>query len=119
MASIAMIAEWLRRLIRRLLGRKDLEEPSYKDIVDVHEKVSEDVGQVLRRQYQKAREARPRTTIRPSDGGFRKLRRHRSGRQYEKRSGIDHNKRMVDIKDTDTRPPRRKKGGWAEDRHAD
>ena len=33
------------------------------------------------------------------------------------RSGIDHYKGMVDIKDGDTRPPRKKKGGWAEDRN--
>ncbi len=63
--------------------------------------------------------SQPRHGIRSTDLGIRKLRRHRSGRQFEKRSGIDHSKRMVDIKDTDTRPPRRKKRGWAEDQHAD
>ena len=101
----ALIA-WARRCLDR----------AFKWFRPPKPEVSEDVGQVLRRQYQKAREARPRTTIRPSDGGFRKLSRHRSGRQFEKRSGIDHSKPMVDIKDTDTRPPRRKKQGWAEDR---
>ena len=49
-------------------------------------------------------------------GGMRKLRRHRSGRLYDQRSGFDPNKRMEDIKDDQTRKPTRKKRGWAEDR---
>lgn len=96
--------EWLKKLLS-FFRRKPKAEPE----------VSEDVGQVLRRQYQEAREARPRTTIRPSDGGMRKLSRHRGGRQYEKRRGIDHTKRM-DGEFHDT-PRKKKKRGWAENRH--
>ncbi len=115
--------EWLKRLIRRLLGKK---EPEVGD-----------VGQVLRRQYQEERAKRrhqihgemdpikeaelfrhgPRSGIRSTDLGIRKLKRHRGGRQYDQRSGFDPNKRMEDIKDGDTRPPKKKGRGWAEDRH--
>ena len=51
--------------------------------------------------------------IRRTDLGMRKLRRHRAGRQHEKRSGIDHGKRMDgEFRDTG----KKKKRGWAEDR---
>ena len=61
--------------------------------------------------------SQPRHGIRSTDIGMRKLRRHRKGRQYEKRRGIDHTKRM-DGEFHDTKP-RKKTRGWAEDRHAD
>ena len=96
--------EWLRRLIRRVLGRKE-PEPEVSD-----------VGQVLRRYQEERVKPLPRRGIRSTDLGMRKVARHgRRGRQFEKRSGIDHTKRMVDIEDGQTRP-RRKKKGWFEDR---
>lgn len=101
------IAHRMWRSLRRIIShffKKSKSEPEISD-----------VGQTLRRQYQEARETRPRTTIRPSDGGFRKLKQHGKGRGYDKRSGFDPNKKMVDIKDGDTRPPKKKRG-WAEDR---
>ena len=59
--------------------------------------------------------SQPRYGIRSTDLGMRKLRRHRSGRLYDRRSGFDLNKRMVDIEDNQTRKGKRKKG-WHEDR---
>ncbi len=58
----------------------------------------------------------PRTGIRSTDGGMRKLSRHKAGRLYDRRSGFDPDKRMVDIKDNQTRKQKKKKKGWAEDR---
>ena len=101
------VRKWWNKLVS-FFRRKPKEERGIKLTRGGAAKVTEPVGRA-------PRTPQPRTTIRPSDIGFRKLSRHRSGRQFEKRSGIDHNKGMVDIKDGDTRPPR-KKGGWDEDR---
>jgi len=46
---------------------------------------------------------------------MRKLSRHRAGRLYDRRSGFDPDKRMVDIEDDQTRK-RKKKKSWAVDR---
>ena len=98
--------EWLKRIIRRLLGRKE-PDIGYRDIEDIHEQV-------------KQFEARVRSPssrgIQSTDLGMRKLRRHRGGRLHDKRSGFDPNKRMIDIEDGQTRT-RRKKKTWFEDRN--
>jgi len=57
----------------------------------------------------------PRGGIRSTDLGMRKLSRHRAGRLYDRRSGFDPDKRMVDIEDDQTRK-RKKKKSWAVDR---
>ena len=98
--------EWLKRLIRRLLGRKE-PDISYRDIEGIHEQV-------------KQFEARVRSPssrgIQSTDLGMRKVARHgRRGRLHAQRSGFDPNKRMVDIEDGQTRT--RKKKTWFEDRN--
>ena len=102
--------EWLRRIIRRILGKPKGE----RGVIIKHGKqtsVRQPVGPP-------PRTPAPRRGIRSTDLGIRKLRRHRGGRQYDLRSGFDPRKRMVDIEDGQTRKPTRKKGkrGWAEDR---
>jgi len=102
--------DWLRRIIRRILGKPKAEKGIRLTRGGVAE-VKEPVGPPPRTPV-------PRRGIRSTDLGIRKLRRHRGGRQYDQRSGFDPNKRMVDIEDGQTRKPTRKKGkrGWAEDR---
>lgn len=93
--------EWLRRIIHRILGKKEPKPTVYRrlPLTDRPKPTSQ-----------------PRHGIRRSDLGMRKLSRHKKGRVYDRQSGFDPDKRMVDIKDDDERPQRRKKRGWAEDR---
>ena len=100
--------DWLRRIIRRIRGKPKGE----KGVIIKHGKqtnVRQPVGPPPPTPV-------PRRGIRSTDLGIRKLSRHRSGRLYDRRSGFDPNKRMVDIEDDQTRKPTKKKKGWAEDR---
>lgn len=101
-----MILQMLRRWWHKFFGKP--EEPVLETTPDrLRERLEG---------FEKRVEPRvPRTGIRSTDGGMRKLSRHRSGRLYDRRSGFDPNKRMVDIEDNQTRK-RRKKSGWAEDK---
>jgi len=102
-----MILQTLKRWWCKLFGKP--EEPVRETTPDP--RLGEWLGG-----FEKRVEPRvPRTGIRSTDGGMRKLSRHRSGRLYDRRSGFDPNKRMVDIEDNQTRK-RRKKSGWAEDK---
>lgn len=97
--------EWLRRIIRRILGRP---EPDPDELIQQYIK---DVQEQVRRPVRPVRGG-----IQSTDLGMRKLRRHRSGRLHDRRSGFDHDKRMVDIEDDQTRKRGKKKGTWHEDR---
>ena len=96
--------EWLKRIIRRLLGRP---EPKPEELVQEY---IEDVKRVRRPPRQRGR------GIRSTDLGMRKLSRHRGGRLHERRSGVDHNLTMEDA-DKKGAPPKRKKKTWFEDRN--
>jgi len=98
-----MLQKWWNKLVSFFKPKTKAEDLTYQDIVDVHEQVKAFTPK-----------PQPRRGIRSTDLGMRKLRRHRAGRQFEKRSGVDHSKRMEDIGDE---PPRaRKRRSWAEDR---
>ena len=99
--------EWLKKLLS-FFRRKPKAERGIKLTRGGVARVREPVGPP-------PRTPQPRTTIRPSDGGMRKLSRHRKGRQFETRSGIDHTKRM-DGEFVDISGPPKKRRGWAEDR---
>lgn len=94
--------EWLKRIIRRLLGRP---EPKPEELVQEY---IEDVKKYVR--------PGPRG-IRSTDLGMRKLRRHRGSRLHERRSGVDHSLTMEDADKKGGAPPKRKKKTWFEDRN--
>ena len=102
-----MLQKWWNKLVSFFKPKTKAEDLTYQDIVDVHKQVKE---------FETTFTPKPqsRRGIRSTDLGMRKLRRHRSGRQHEKRLGIDHNKKMTDIGDDE--PKKRKRRSWAEDR---
>ncbi len=104
--------EWLKRVIRRLLRRKEPKSKELSSGAPPEESYLHRVGVEPR-----PRDGVPyRMGIRSTDLGMRKLRRHRSGRLHDRRSGFDPDKRMVDIEDDQTRKSGRKKKTWFVDR---
>ncbi len=105
MLGVSQVREWLRRIIRRILGRP---EPKPEELVKEY---IEDVKRVVR--------PRPSSRgIQRTDLGMRKVARHgRRGRQFERRSGVDHSLRMEEVEKRDREDDKkRKKKTWFEDR---
>jgi len=106
--SLMNVVEWLKKLFKRLRYRED------RGVIIKQGKVAEVSGPVRIEDAPRTPVPR-RGGIRSTDLGMRKVARHgRRARQFERRSGIDHSKRMVDIEDDQTR--KRKKRTWFEDR---
>ena len=104
------IVEWLKKLLKRLRHRED------RGVVIKQGKVAKVSGPVRIEDAPRTPVPR-RSGIRSTDLGMRKLSRHRSGRLYDRRSGFDPGKRMIDIEDDQTRKSKKKKSWFVDRKH--